>query len=54
MTDDQRRCKWAAFGAFLLAGIVGVLGGVWLDASVFVVLGAACLVGAGATAVWLN
>jgi len=50
MTDYQRRCKWAAFVAFCIAGVVAVLGGIWLDAPVFVVLGVACLVAAGGTA----
>ena len=51
MNDYQRRCRYAAIGAFLLAGIVAVLGHVLLGAhDAFLVIGAACLIGAGVTA----
>ena len=47
MTEYQQKCRLAAFVAFCVAGVAGVAGGVFLDAPVFVLLGAAALVGGG-------
>ena len=55
MNDYQRRCRYAAIGAVLLAGTVAVLGHVLLGAhDVFLILGGACLLGAAGVAAWLT